>query len=281
MDEIDIESLYRYQVVWTTGKDHLNQGIDNLRKLERRVSVPLFEEVEGELKLSKTGKFFLPKSSNLVQKWEAILNEMHDFSEQPMGGLVIDVPQTVSYCDAVTDCLKKIYDLLPAQQISIAEKMVDCCNNSLCNGGTDFSFSMERPIHKELAYVEIYQSQPKVILPLGHPLLLQTCITSDDLQNQMLVCMEPGIYPDEASVTEFLFFNPPKNLRLVSDLATAIGYVQTQAVCALGCGVPGLMPEDVFVRTIDDLKPESIFLGWRRQSRKIQVQQIIKHFSHE
>lgn len=156
----------------------------HMQSLETELGVALLERTTRRVKLSDSGRLFLPYAVELVELEDAcnkaILEELHQTTSVLTIG---SIPSMSQY--GITDIIGGFQQKMPQLTVDIQEADSNRLIQMVTDGSCDFAFVRANgEEHKELCALDYAEDCLAAILPLDHPLAQERTLSLDELRQE-------------------------------------------------------------------------------------------------
>ncbi|MEU4626828.1 LysR family transcriptional regulator [Actinoplanes sp. NPDC023801] len=227
----------------------------SIRALERHLGTPLFERSTSKVALTDAGKALLPEARRALDALDQARAAVAGLRDGLTGSLRVG---TISGLTAV-DLPGLVSDFRgrhPGVRLSL----------SMAAGGTDGLLAALRARDLDVAFVAVQTAnvpdlhldpiaefQPRLLVPLGHPLAGRAAVSPAALADEPFIDLPPGFCNRVRTDHDFRRAGITRTIAVeVSDITTIPGYVESGIGLAL---VPPLAAEDGRRVAAVDLEP--------------------------
>lgn len=187
-----------------------------IQKLEEELGLQLFDRSQKQFLLTTEGHIFLQGISEILNKLQDTISDMHKYCQLQKGTLNVGVPPMIGSF-LFPEILASFKIRYPNLQLSILEE-----------GSVNIRQLLERG-ELDLGIVNLYQPSPMletlkmarepfaVCLPSNHPLAGNTVISLDQLRDEPFILFKEGAYNRELIIKECKKYGFTPNIILSSD----------------------------------------------------------------
>jgi DNA-binding transcriptional LysR family regulator len=254
-----------------------------IRLLEERLGVQLFDRLPRQIVLNESGRFFLEEARAVLRRAEEARVQVRRFSAGESGLLNVGMTSSASLHPLAPKLLRSFHDAYALAEVSVRESETYELVVGLQDGTIDaalFHISTDR--FPDLAHRVLTQVELMVAVPNGHPLTrVDAPVTLEALQAEPLVVYRrrdgPGIF--EQVFAAFAALDVAPNIAgEVTRLIAAINLVAAgRGISLVPATMRTLHPESV---TYLQLAPGAfptlpLALAYRRDQRIALVQNFV------
>lgn len=167
----------------------------NLRLIEDRLGVVLFERSTAGVKLTQAGHLLVERGRQVLLDLGAIERDIDETTRGHSGQVTVGLG-TVVAVELATDLLAETHRLHPGVALDLVVDDPESLLERLRSGRLDFGFFHVEPqrIGREFLTKEILRTRPLVLVGRRHPLVTKSVVRPADLLNYQIAMT--GIYPD-------------------------------------------------------------------------------------
>jgi DNA-binding transcriptional LysR family regulator len=167
----------------------------NLRLIEDRLGVVLFERSTAGVKLTQAGHLIVERGRQVLLDLGAIERDIDESTRGHSGKVTVGLG-TVVAVELATDLLSETHRLHPGIALDLVVDDPESLLERLRSGRLDFGFFHVEPqrIGREFLMKEILRTCPLVLVGRRHPLVTKSVVRPADLLNYQIAMT--GIYPD-------------------------------------------------------------------------------------
>lgn len=141
-----------------------------IKSLEEELECQLIERIgKRKIKLTLAGERFFEFSKTVLEKYEAITDEISEIKGLEKGRLKIAAPYTTLY-NLFPQALKQYIERFPDVEMTILDRPLWMILDLVKNGDIDFGFTLESHVSNDLSMIRWKKVHNVVVTPLGHPL---------------------------------------------------------------------------------------------------------------
>lgn len=198
-----------------------------IKALEQEINITLFERSKRHVELTPAGQVFLPEAKEIIAHLRSAIDRCAAISAGINGTLSLGIVRDfidVSFVDKLSLYCKKF----PNIDIRFRRSTVSDLYDSLLNGKTDLIINVKFHIEKypHIRYQLQQRSPLLAILPAAHPLARKTQLSLKDLQEELLLLLDPqGNNLDEKIIMLQNISSGgyiPKKIRYMEDVETIL-----------------------------------------------------------
>ena len=243
-----------------------------IRDLESRLGVPLFDRSDRRCELSACGKFYLEQAEQLIDEWDTMFRSLQSRWLRTNPRPIIAVPEYMAASDWLSG---KLYPRLQGRLREAAlptvceyDREPGC--SEILERNVDFVLALAAPADRDMSVAKIDEGPVVAILPADHPLSEHEEVDLADLDGELLrVSMDSTRFPRLANLDAALGWEDsqfsPKPMK-VSRIKTALELIGSGRAYGIshGLGYSSMLDSKVTVRPIRNCKPQPLFLVWRK-----------------
>ncbi|MCC2683126.1 MAG: LysR family transcriptional regulator [Paenibacillaceae bacterium] len=160
--------------------------------LEEELGVALFSQKGRNLQLTPVGRLFLSRVEAILANLDRAVNEVHEFLDPDAGEIRIGFPHSLGM-----NLLPKIIAKFRQDHPNVKFKLKQGAYNGLIHDVKDgeVDLAIVSPCPKKLEHVTgelLFSEEMFAILPMNHPLAVQTSIRLEQLQHESFVMFNEG-----------------------------------------------------------------------------------------
>ncbi|MBP2628179.1 MAG: transcriptional regulator, LysR family [Firmicutes bacterium] len=187
-----------------------------IQKLEEELGLQLFDRSQKQFLLTTEGHVFLQGISDILNKLQDTISEMHKYCQLQKGTLNVGVPPMIgSFLFPEILASFKIY--YPNLQLSILEEGSVTIRHLLEKGELDLGIVNLYQPSPMLETLKMAREQFAVCLPANHPLAENTVISLDQLRDESFILFKEGAYNRDLILRECKKYGFTPNIILSSD----------------------------------------------------------------
>ncbi len=162
-----------------------------LRKLEDRLGVKVFERTKQHVRLTAIGSHIVEQARAILLQVDA-LEQIASVHRDPLvGTCVLGMPPTIGpYLTPLLLPAMKHY--LPQVSLDLVEDFTDNLEKQLVQGGLDIAILATRPTRTILAEIVLYEEPFWVALPNEHPLTVGDSVDIEAIEPSELLLLSDG-----------------------------------------------------------------------------------------
>ena len=260
-----------------------------IRDLENRLGVPLFDRSDRKCELSSCGRYFALKAQELIAEWDKMFEALESDWSRANPRPMIAAPDYIAASDILPKCL------YPRFQLSAPEITVPAVSeydrepklSDILEGHADFVLTLTAPTDRDMSYTKIDEGPVVAMFPESHPLSECDEINVADLdENLMRVSMDPARFPQlarmDATVCRESGRIPTKRTR-VSRIKTALEMVNRGESYAISHGLAysSILDRAIATRPIKDCEVQPVYLVWRKDAEDEASAAVVEALSGE
>lgn len=167
----------------------------NLRLIEDRLGVVLFERSTAGVKLTQAGYLLVERGRQVLLDLAAIERDIDETTRGHSGQVTVGLG-TVVAVELATDLLAETHRLHPGVALDVVVDDPGSLLERLRSGRLDFGFFHVEPqrVGGEFLTKEILRTRPVVLVGRRHPLVTKSEVRPADLLDYRIAM--PGVYPD-------------------------------------------------------------------------------------
>ena len=167
----------------------------NLRLIEDRLGVVLFERSTAGVKLTQAGHLLVERGRQVLLDLGAIERDIDETTRGHSGQVTVGLG-TVVAVELATDLLAETHRLHPGVALDLVVDDPESLLERLRSGRLDFGFFHVEPQRagREFLTKEILRTRPVVLVGRRHPLVTKSVVRPADLLNYRIAMT--GVYPD-------------------------------------------------------------------------------------
>ncbi|RKD26788.1 transcriptional regulator [Ammoniphilus oxalaticus] len=160
-------------------------------KLEKELSVSLFERRPGSLQLTYAGKRFIDQASRIIDQVEQLKQEMMDVAESKKGQLVIgSLP--ITGARLLPQALQQFQHDFPGIELVLVEEPTAQLESLTARGQTDFSL-LSLPLHEQgLDFIPVLEEDILLAVPPQHRFGTLKEAKLADCQDEPFILLKKG-----------------------------------------------------------------------------------------
>jgi DNA-binding transcriptional LysR family regulator len=167
---------------------HITQPVlsQQIASLEAKLGFPLFKRNKRRVELTQAGAFFLEEARQILQKAERAVQLAERTARGELGQLTIGYTPS-----ALHRVLVRVIPLFRSHYPDVLLNLIKLCTEdqvlALRTGQIDIGFLHPPLRDRQLILLEILKEPFVVVLPKGHRLLIQSCVSLADLSEEYFV----------------------------------------------------------------------------------------------
>jgi len=188
----------------------------NLRLIEDRLGVVLFERSTAGVKLTQAGQLLVERGRQVLLDLAAIERDLDETTRGHSGQVTVGLG-TVVAVELATDLLAEAHRLHPGVALDVVVDDADSLLERLRSGRLDFGFFHVEPLGLDGEFLtkEILRTRPVVLVGRRHPLAARSELKPADLLDYRIA--SPRLYPEFARWLETVTGGPLKPALVGSD----------------------------------------------------------------
>jgi DNA-binding transcriptional LysR family regulator len=239
-----------------------------VKQLESRVGVRLFERTTRSVRLSEAGEQLLPYALATLEALDAGVSALDSARRIERPVLKVGLSAT-AMVPAVSETMRLFAERHPEVELRVSNAGLDQPDAGLKQGAVDVAFVRPPFLDEGLSMVTVLTEQRYAVLPKNHPLASREYVRPEDLVNEPWIWVE-GADPKSRAFWSLADFRGEKPLRTgtrINSFEEAFGAVAAglaitcqaeSAVRAVGTGFPQLQ----FV-PLRGAPPGRVAVAWR------------------
>lgn len=162
-----------------------------LRKLEDRLGVTLFERSKRHVRLTAIGEDIVSRAQEILRQVDGLEKAAKAFRDPYSGRLTIGMPPTIGpYLTPLL--LMGVRHYLPNIRLELIEDFTDSLETQLTDGAIDLAVLATRPTQSTLSEILLYDEPFWVALPNRHPMTVEETVDLDALDARELLLLSDG-----------------------------------------------------------------------------------------
>ncbi|HEY1065969.1 MAG TPA: LysR substrate-binding domain-containing protein [Pirellulales bacterium] len=168
-----------------------------IRSLEQLLGETLVESDGRTSELTQAGRLLAEIASPMIAEFESLRRRFHEACGSALKRLSVAAPPR-SFTGDMIGVIGEFRRLHPDVKLKMREVFESHGNELLENGEVDLVIGDRKCCRRpeELAVEKLYEIEPMVIMPVGHPLAKRRRIEPEDLAKYPLL-NHPDFYPDD------------------------------------------------------------------------------------
>ncbi|MDQ7080022.1 MAG: LysR substrate-binding domain-containing protein [Paracoccaceae bacterium] len=162
-----------------------------IRKLEQRLGVTLFERTNRSVKITPIGAQIVARARELVAKGDEIIALARAARDPLSGPFRLGMIATIGPYLAPL-ILRAVHEAMPDLKLSLVEGMTHDLETALAAGGLDAVIQATTPALPRLAQRPLYDEAFLVALPESHPLAKGPAVSLQDIEENRLLLLADG-----------------------------------------------------------------------------------------
>lgn len=164
-----------------------------IQKLEEELGLQLFDRSQKQFLLTTEGHVFLLSISDILNKLQDTISDMHKYRELQKGTLKVGIPPMIGSF-LFPEILASFKIRYPNLQLSILEEGSVNIRQLLEKGELDLGIVNLYEPSPMLDTLKMAREQFVVCLPSNHPLAKNTVISLDQLRDEPFILFKEGAY---------------------------------------------------------------------------------------
>lgn len=162
-----------------------------LRKLEERLGVKIFERTKRRVQLTDIGEQILVRAREILQHVDALEMIAAAHKGPFVGTCTMGMPPTIGpYLTPLL--LPAIKHYLPDLHLDLVEDFTDNLEKQLTDGGLDIAVLATSPTHNILSEILLYDEPFWVAMPTGHSLARHETVDIEQIEPAELLLLADG-----------------------------------------------------------------------------------------
>ncbi len=176
--------------------------VQKVNMFEKQLGVQLFQRTKQGVSLTPAGEILLQEAPKMIQLSDAIMKQMKKTIDTKIirVGWKSEVEDAYFFSRCIT-----FRDTHPEIDITISNLRGEVLT-AVKHQELDLCEYMNSPVYKECGYSfsPVYSAHQCIVVSSKHPLANRKCISIEDLENQPLVMLQPGILSDHDAFHNFV-----------------------------------------------------------------------------
>ena len=162
-----------------------------LRKLEERLGVRIFERTKRHVRLTEIGERIVARARDVLQAVAAMEETASAYKGPFVGRCLLGMPPTIGpYLTPLLLPAMKRY--LPDIRLDLVEDFTDTLERQLADGDLDFAILATSPTRTLLSEIVLYDEPFWVAMPNGHPLARHETVDVAQIEARELLLLSDG-----------------------------------------------------------------------------------------
>ena len=162
--------------------------------LEKEIGIVLLYRSRYGVRLTPEGEKLLPMIQAAVQQYKALRRAEEEIKGLQTGVVRIGTVSSVS-CHWLPEVIREFWEEYPNVQLVLYQGDYTSICEWVRTGAVDFGFV--NPVAAKGLETQILRVDPFVaVLPIGHPLTKQTCVSLHELAHEPYLLLEEGCYSE-------------------------------------------------------------------------------------
>ncbi|MEM0896870.1 MAG: LysR family transcriptional regulator [Verrucomicrobiota bacterium] len=256
-----------------------------LRDLERRLGIQLFEKSKPGSNLTDAGKGVFARAEKLLGEWSSwIQSEVEELERFKTPLIRILAPEPIAASTSFAELLRNLRAACPDFPFEVVDPDEESDLFVLLDGEVDFLCTHGKPADdREVDSFCVAKGTPFALLPPKHPLSQKEKVTKPELSGIPLISLSRNRYPRLGAAFDE-FWKPddsPEPIREVRHLATALELVSRGDGFMLS---PGLrysrLLHEFAILPVSNAPDSSLHLVWKRKVLSEPVGQVANSVPH-
>jgi len=162
-----------------------------IRKLEQRLGVTLFERTNRSVKITPIGAQLVARARELVAMGDEIIALARAARDPLSGPFRLGMIATIGPYLAPL-ILRAIHKVMPELELSLVEGMTHDLETALAAGRLDAVIQATTPALPRLSERPLYDEAFLVAVPEGHPLAKRSAVRLEDIEESRLLLLADG-----------------------------------------------------------------------------------------
>jgi len=246
-----------------------------IRALELRLRVSLFDRDRRAVRLTDAGAALLPKARAVLAAWEQAEGELAAVTATAAATLVVGISTGLGR-GLLPAVRARFAAAAPEAQLRIRQVRWDDPTGGLATDDeqrTDAAFVwLPLPEPERFQWITVATESRRLLLPAAHPLAARESIDFADLLDEPFLALPESSGPlrDYWLALDRRDGRPPViGAEIASTDETAEALAAGLGVCLIAAGNASLFRDDaIAVRDVAGLSPSELVLAWRRGDRR-------------
>lgn len=162
-----------------------------LRKLEERLGVKIFERTKRHVRLTAIGERIVERARSILSQVDAMESIAMAHKDPFVGSCTIGMPPTIGpYLTPLL--LPAVKHYLPDVGLDLVEDFTDHLEKKLVDGELDIAILATSPTHTNLSEIVLYDEPFWVALPNDHPLTSNDTVDLKQIEPRELLLLSDG-----------------------------------------------------------------------------------------
>ncbi len=162
-----------------------------LRKLEDRLGVQVFERTKRHVRLTEIGKPIVARAREILQQVKAMEDIAAAHKDPFVGACTLGMPPTIGpFLTPLLLPAMKHY--LPEVRLELIEDFTDHLEQQLADGALDLAILATSPTRKILSEIVLYEEPFWVAMPNDHPLTRDETVAIEQIEPRELLLLSDG-----------------------------------------------------------------------------------------
>ena len=247
-----------------------------VRALEQRLRVPLFDRDRRTVGLTAAGAALVPAARDVLAAWERAEGELAAVTAAAGATLVVGISTGLGR-GLLPAVRARFATAVPDAQLRVRQVRWDDPTGGLAAGSdderTDAAFVwLPLPEPERFQWITVATEPRRLLLPAAHPLAARDVIEFADLLDEPFLALPESSGPlrDYWLASELRDGRAPViGAEIASTDETAEALAAGLGVCLIAAGNAALFRDDaIAVRDVAGLTPSELVLAWRRGDRR-------------
>ncbi|MBA4136624.1 MAG: transcriptional regulator CynR [Opitutus sp.] len=241
-----------------------------IRQLEDRLGLPLFDRVGRQVRLTAAGQALRPYATRVLRELDGAQAELGELRGLKRGRLRVGVVQTVNAC-VVPDIVSRFTAAHPGIQVSCAELAVEDIESGLESGRLDLGVGFLPPGQAGLEGEKLFTEELVAVVSASHPLARRRVLRVAEIVREPLVLLAPRFCTRQLIDRAFAAAHVVPRVQLEMNSIESILATLRQAPLASILPALALCRRDIGVQAIALTQPtprRSVGLLWRRGAHR-------------
>jgi len=247
-----------------------------IRALEQRLRVPLFDRDRRTVGLTAAGAALVPAARDVLAAWERAEGDLAAVTAAAGATLVVGISTGLGR-GLLPAVRARFATAVPDAQLRVRQVRWDDPTGGLAAGSdderTDAAFVwLPLPEPERFQWITVATEPRRLLLPAAHPLAARDVIEFADLLDEPFLALPESSGPlrDYWLASELRDGRAPViGAEIASTDETAEALAAGLGVCLIAAGNAALFRDDaIAVRDVAGLTPSELVLAWRRGDRR-------------
>jgi LysR family cyn operon transcriptional activator len=161
-----------------------------IRQLEAQLSLPLFDRIGRQVRLTAAGEVLLPHARRVLRELDEAQSALSELHGLKRGELKVGIVQTVNAC-VIPEIVARFSVAHSGIRVACSELAVEEIEAGLESGRLDLGISFLPPCRKSLDGEILFTEELVAVVATAHPLARRRELRVRELSNHPLVLLSP------------------------------------------------------------------------------------------